>query len=558
MQRLTAAQIRQTYLTFFKRHEHSIVPSSSLVIADDPTLLFANSGMVQFKNLFLGLEQRPYQRATTAQKCLRVSGKHNDLEEVGPSPRHHTFFEMMGNFSFGDYFKAEAIQWAWSLLVDEFQLPVERLWFTVFEGKGDVPADEEAADLWVKAGAAPERVLRFGEKDNFWVMADTGPCGPCSEITIYIGDDLDTMHAGGVNSDDPDYVEIWNLVFMQFERSTMQPLPRPSVDTGMGLERVAMVLQGVHSTYESDVFTPIITRTIELLGSDEAHYRKHFAPYRAVADHSRAIAFLIGDGVLPGNSGRSYVLRRILRRAAYQGRTIGFERPFLAEVVDNVIQQMGDAYPGLRERRDFILETTDGEEQQFLRTLSSGLTRLETIISTLKASNETVIPGDEAFRLKDTDGFPLDLTQKIAEAEGMQVDEAGFETALEAQRARSRAAAHFKHEDDSDVWSDKDLPESIFTGYANLQTTGRVLALVAGSSDDVSSAQTGQHVQIVLDQTPIYAESGGQVGDTGIMSGPQGRVRGSFPLRSKIRCRSLLTVTAWLRPDRPGSRGAAR
>jgi alanyl-tRNA synthetase len=523
MQKLTAAHIRHTYLTFFQRHGHTIVPSSSLVVADDPTLLFTNAGMVQFKNLFLGLEQRPYARATTSQKCLRVSGKHNDLEEVGPSPRHHTFFEMLGNFSFGDYFKADAITFAWKLLTEDLQLPVERLWFTVFQGNDQVPADEEAARLWVEAGASPDRVLRFGEKDNFWVMADTGPCGPCSEITMYIGDDPVSMRPEGVNSDDPDYVEIWNLVFMQFERSTMQPLPRPSVDTGMGLERLAMVMQGVHSTYETDVFTPIIARTMALLNRDEQHYRAHFAPYRAVADHSRAIAFLIADGVLPGNSGRSYVLRRILRRAAYQGRTIGFERPFLAEVVDTVIQQMQEAYPELRQRRDFILETTDAEEQQFLRTLSSGLVKLGAIIEEVKTSGSTVIPGSEAFRLKDTDGFPLDLTQKIAEGHGMTVDETGFEAALEEQRARSRAAARFKGERDIEIWADRNLPPTEFVGYTTLTTESRVLALVVGS-DDVRTAQAGQTVQVVLDTTPFYAESGGQVGDTGVLEGPQGRV----------------------------------
>lgn len=430
----------------------------------------------------------------------------------------------MGNFSFGDYFKADAIPFAWELLTQEFKLPVERLWFTVFQGNERVPADEEAAQLWVKAGAAPERVLRFGEKDNFWVMADTGPCGPCSEITVYIGDDLDRMHPGGVNSDDPDYVEIWNLVFMQFERSTMQPLPRPSVDTGMGLERMAMVMQGVQSTYETDLFLPLIERTITLLGSDEQHYRSHFAPYRAIADHARAVAFLIADGVLPGNNSRSYVLRRILRRAVYQGRSIGFERPFLAEVVATVINEMGNAYPELHQRRDFILETVDNEEQQFLRTLSGGLVKLGGIIQQLQASGITTIPGEEAFRLKDTDGFPLDLTQKIAADQGMTVDVAGFEAALDAQRARSRAAAQFKRGTDADLWAERTLPPTTFTGYTELTSTSQVLALVA-NDDDVSTAQRGQSVQIVLDRTPFYAESGGQIGDTGVLLAPTGTVR---------------------------------
>jgi alanyl-tRNA synthetase len=524
MQSLTAAQIRRLYLEFFQRHGHEIVPSSSLVVSDDPTLLFANSGMVQFKNLFLGLEQRPYSRATTAQKSLRVSGKHNDLEEVGPSPRHHTFFEMMGNFSFGDYFKADAIRFAWELLTKELQLPVERLWFTIFQGNDSVPADEEAARLWQEVGAAPERILRFGESDNFWVMGDTGPCGPCSEITVYIGDDMSRMTPEGVNSDDPDYVEIWNLVFMQFERSTMKPLPRPSVDTGMGLERMAMVMQGVSSTYDTDAFVKIIRRTIELLGSDEAHYRSNLAPYRAVADHSRAVAFLIADGVLPGNNGRSYVLRRILRRAAYQGRSIGFERPFLADVVRTVINDMGHAYPELEQRRDFILETVDTEEQQFLRTLSSGLVKLDTLITQVQDRGERTIPGEEAFRLKDTDGFPLDLTQKIAADHGVDVDVAGFDAAMDEQRKRSRAASRFAGEADVQVWADHTLPPSEFLGYTQLAAEGRVLALVA-SGDEVSRAEAGQQVQVVLDRTPFYAESGGQVGDAGWLTSEQGRIR---------------------------------
>lgn len=527
---MKTTDIRRTFLEFFRQHGHEIVPSSSLVVSGDPTLLFTNSGMVQFKDVFLGLEQRPYRRATTAQKSLRVSGKHNDLEEVGPSPRHHTFFEMLGNFSFGDYFKRDAIRMAWDLLLNQFNLPVERLWFTVFEGDERVPADEEAIQYWREAGASPERILRFSGKDNFWVMADTGPCGPCSEITVYIGDDLAKMHPRGVNSDDPDYVEIWNLVFMQFERSTMQPLPRPSVDTGMGLERMAMVLQGVNSTYETDAFTPIIERTMELLGTDHRHYEAHFAQYRAVADHARATAFLIADGVLPGNNGRSYVLRRILRRAVYQGRSIGFTQPFFAEVVAQVLDDMSAAYPQLSERRTFILETTDTEEQQFLRTLSGGLARLNALVERLKAEAQTTIPGAEAFRLKDTDGFPLDLTQKIAADYGLQVDVAGFDAALAEQRARSRAAAQFKRTADAEVWGDQELPETSFTGYTSFSETATVLAIMA-YGDNVSRAEAGHAVQVALDRTPFYAEAGGQVGDTGYLIGANGRMRVEDTLR---------------------------
>jgi alanyl-tRNA synthetase len=524
MKNLSSAAIREAYLSFFEQRGHARVPSSSLIPGTDPTLLFANSGMVQFKDTFLGLEQRPYRRATTAQKCLRVSGKHNDLEEVGPSPRHHTFFEMLGNFSFGDYFKEQAIPMAWELLTEVFELPVERLWFTVFEGKGSIPADTEAEQLWIEAGAPPERVLRFGEKDNFWVMGDTGPCGPCSEITVYIGDDLSKMRAEGVNSDDPDYVEIWNNVFMQFDRLTMQPLPRPSIDTGMGLERMAMVMQGVHSTYDTDLFQTIIGRTIGLLGSDEAHYRAHFAPYRAVADHARSVAFLIADGVLPGNTGRSYVLRRILRRAVYQGRTVGFQKPFLAEVVGTVIDEMGPAYPELRQRQSFILETVDNEERQFLSTLSGGIVRLGAVLEQVKRSGGATVPGEDAFTLKDTYGFPLDLTQKIAAEQGLAVDEQAYEQAMQAQRERSRKAAQFKRGGDVDVWAGMEQRAVTFTGYTTTSDHGTVTGLVV-AGDTVSEATQGQPVQIALDRTPFYAESGGQVGDTGVLVGPRGRVR---------------------------------
>jgi len=524
MKKLSSNQIRQAYLSFFAQRGHTIVPSSSLIPGNDPTLLFANSGMVQFKDTFLGLEQRPYSRATTAQKCLRVSGKHNDLEEVGPSPRHHTFFEMLGNFSFGDYFKADAIPMAWELLTKVFEIPVERMWFTVFQGNERVPADEDAVALWIKAGADPSRVLRFGDKDNFWVMADTGPCGPCSEITVYLGDDLSKMSAAGVNSDDPDYVEIWNNVFMQFERSTMQPLPRPSVDTGMGLERIAMVLQGVRATYQTDVFVDLIDRIKALRGSDDKDYRAQYAPYHAVADHSRAVAFLIADGVLPGNTGRSYVLRRILRRAVYQGRTVGFDKPFFTGVVDRVFDLMGDAYPELLARRDFILETVDAEEQQFLRTLSGGLVKLGAVIDQVKTQGNSVIPGAEAFKLKDTDGFPLDLTEKIAADNGMTVDAAGFDVAMNEQRSRSRAVAQFKKGGDTEVWAELALAPTTFVGYQHAVADGQIIALV--SADDVKhEAAAGTEVQVVLDTTPFYAESGGQVGDTGWIVTPHGRMQ---------------------------------
>jgi alanyl-tRNA synthetase len=519
---LSANATRRAFLDFFVRSGHTEVPSASLVPASDPTLLFTNAGMVQFKDVFLGLEERPYRRATTAQRVLRVSGKHNDLEEVGVSPRHHTFFEMLGNFSFGDYFKRDAIHYAWQLLTEVLELPVERLWFTVFEGDDEVPADEEAARHWIETGAAPERILRFGRKDNFWVMGDTGPCGPCSEITIYIGDDLARMTAAGVNSEDPDYVEIWNLVFMQFDRQTMHPLPRPSIDTGMGFERICMVLQGVHSTYDTDLFVPIIERTMALAGGDQAHYQQHGVAYRAVADHTRACTFLIADGIMPGNAGRSYVLRRLLRRAAYQGRTLGLTKPFLAETAEVVIGMMGEAFPELRRKRNFILETLTAEEERFGRTIAGGLVLLDEALSSIQAGGE--LPGTTAFTLYDTHGFPLDLTQKIVAERGISVDEAAYDRAMAEQKARSRAATQFKRGAEAEIWSDQDLPATEFTGYTAVRDQGRVLAcLVAG--DEVSTAYAGQQVQVVLDRTPFYAQGGGQAGDTGYLQGPHGRIR---------------------------------
>jgi alanyl-tRNA synthetase len=522
MKYLSANETRRTFLDFFVRNGHTLVPSASLVPSNDPTLLFTNAGMVPFKDTFLGLESRPYTRATSAQRCLRVSGKHNDLEEVGVSPRHHTFFEMMGNFSFGDYFKLEAIQLAWLLLTEELKLPVERLWFTVFAGDDEVPADEEAERIWIETGASPDRVLRFGRSENFWVMGDTGPCGPCSEITIYIGDDLSKMHKGRVNSDDPDYVEIWNLVFMQYERSTMLPLPKPSVDTGMGLERMSMVLQGVHSTYETDLFRDIIKRTMELTGRDEAHLREHQVAYRAIADHTRACTFMVADGILPGNGKRSYVLRRILRRAAYLGRTIGLTRPFLAETADVVIKLMGDAYPELRARRDFILGTLTAEEEAFGRTISTGLVLLDRALNDLPAGSE--LSGKTAFTLHDTHGFPLDLTQKIAAERGITVDQAGYDAERLEQQRRGQEGAKFRRDAEAELWTELDLPQTEFIGYSDLHGQGTVLAVLV-DGDAASAAQAGQQVRVVLDRTPFYAQGGGQVGDTGTLVGPHGRIQ---------------------------------
>ncbi|HAT47156.1 MAG TPA: alanine--tRNA ligase, partial [Ktedonobacter sp.] len=350
---MKSSDIRQTFLDFFEGKGHVKLASSSLVPTHDPTLLFTNAGMVQFKDTFLGVEQRPYNRACTIQKCLRVSGKHNDLESVGPSPRHHTFFEMLGNFSFGDYFKREAIRYAWELMTQVFRLPVERLWITVYID------DDEAVQLWQEVGVDRQRILRFGEKENFWTMGETGPCGPCSEIHYYQGSDINAQKAERINADDDDYMEIWNLVFVQYnrdEQGNVTPLSSPSVDTGMGLERLTSVLQGVKTNYETDLFQPIIQRLMELTGKDKDHYRGHYASYNTIADHSRAIAFLIADGICPGNGGRDYVLRRIIRRAAYVGKTLGFERPFLASIVDVVIDTMREWHPDLCSKRKIIGE----------------------------------------------------------------------------------------------------------------------------------------------------------------------------------------------------------
>jgi alanyl-tRNA synthetase len=528
MKQLSSAEIRQGFLQFFQQRGHVIVPSSSLIPGNDPTLLFTNAGMVQFKETFLGLEQRPYARATSAQKCMRVSGKHNDLDEVGPSPRHHTFFEMLGNFSFGEYFKRDAIAFAYELLTRVYGIPLERLIFTVHQD------DQDSPRFWIEdQQVPPERVLRMGDKTNFWSMGDTGPCGPTSEAHYDWGPEACTCHAPdcsvALDNGCDRWLEVWNLVFMQYNQDadgTRTPLPRPGVDTGMGQERIVSVLQGARSNYETDLFRPIIERTIALAATDEAHYRAHVAPYRAVADHTRACTFLIADGILPGNEGRSYVLRRILRRAAYQGRTIGLTRPFLAQTADVVIEMMGDTdiYPELRNRRAFILETLTAEEERFGRTISSGLVKLDALVQRMGGRGATELAGDEAFRLKDTDGFPLDLTQRILAERGLTVDEAGYAAALEEQRQRSRAATQFKRGAEAEIWAEQDLPATEFTGYANVADQGRVLALVV-AGDAVSEAREGQRVQLVLDRTPFYAESGGQVGDTGLIASAGGQVR---------------------------------
>ena len=520
MKRLSTNEIRQLWFEYWGELNHAAVESSNLVPANDPTLLLTNAGMVQFKDLFLGLEKREYSRAATSQKCMRVSGKHNDLENVGPSPRHHTFFEMLGNFSFGDYFKKDAIAWAWHLLVDELGLPLERLWFTVYTD------DDEAERLWIETGAPADRVLRFGKKDNWWAMGDTGPCGPCSEIHYYWGD-LDKQVSGGVNKDD-EYLEIWNLVFMQYDSKpdgTLVPLPKPSVDTGAGLERIASILQGKDNNYDTDAFLPIMQRIGALLGQDDAHRLANLARYRAIADHSRSCTFLIGDGVLPGNEGRSYVLRMILRRAARFGKLIGFEGPFLAQIAETVIDMMGGHYTDLVNKRDFILQTITEEEERFHRTLTLGLGLLDDLMNDLRAAGKSEIAGKDAFRLWDTYGFPVDLTRDVAGDAGFTVDEAGFRAALNEAKERSRETAQEKTAADLSVYGqlladlksqglvdEEGVKHLIYENAAEVDT--QIIGLLV-NGQRVEEVHAGDTVEIVLPETPFYAESGGQVSDTG-------------------------------------------
>ena len=520
MKSLSTFEIRKRFLEYFQERNHQNVDSGNLVPADDPTLLFVNAGMVQFKDLLLGLEKRDYIRATTSQKCLRVSGKHNDLENVGPSPRHHTFFEMLGNFSFGDYFKRDAIQFAWDLLVNELGLELDRLWFSVYTD------DDEAIELWKEVGAPPERILRFGKKDNWWDMGEVGPCGPCTEIHYYWGD-LEDQVAAGVNVDD-EYLEIWNLVFMQFEQrepgGELIPLPKPSVDTGAGLERLASILQGKDNNYDTDAFTPIMDRIQELLGHTDEQRQQHLVGYRVIADHGRAVTFLISDGVMPGNEGRDYVVRMILRRAARFGKMIGFEEPFLAEICRVVIAEFGAHYTVLKSDEDFIVQTVTAEEERFQRALNTGLSLLDGLMERLRAGGARVIPGEDAFRLWDTYGFPLDITRDVAQENGFTVDEEGYQAALEQQRQQSGSDQQGVAADNSvyvtlleelrsrGQLDDDGVRHLIYEDAEDADTT--VIGLVK-DGQAVNQAHAGDEVELILPETPFYVESGGQVSDTG-------------------------------------------
>nr|WP_318025930.1 alanine--tRNA ligase [Geoalkalibacter subterraneus] len=523
---MTGNDIRARFLKFFEDRGHTVVPSSSLVPHNDPTLLFTNAGMNQFKDCFLGREKRPYVRAASSQKCVRAGGKHNDLENVGRTARHHTFFEMLGNFSFGDYFKKEAIAFAWEFLTKDLNLDKDKLYVTVYT------EDDEAADIWHQQEGVPrERIFRFGEKDNFWSMGDTGPCGPCSEIFWDNGPEVGCGSPDcAVGCDCDRYMEIWNNVFMQFDRDaggTLTPLPKPSVDTGMGLERIATVLQGVKSNYDTDLLRGIIDFVAELAGKRYGDDKDSDVSMRVIADHARATVFLIGDGVLPSNEGRGYVLRRIMRRAARHAKMLGFEEPMLYKAGGRVIEMMREAYPELEERADYIAKVTRNEEERFIQTLGNGLRILQEEVERLRRQGEKQIPGKVVFRLYDTFGFPVDLTADIVEAEGFTLDEAGFESCMEEQRRKARE--HWKGSGEQTVeavW--RELVESgirsEFCGYGSLEGFGKVQAIIK-DGERVNEARAGEQVQIVCSQTPFYGESGGQAGDRGEMAAGETRVR---------------------------------
>ena len=502
---MTSNEIRAAFLEFFHKRNHEVVPSSSLVPANDPTLLFTNAGMVQFKEVFLGLEERPYKRAVTSQRCVRAGGKHNDLDNVGYTARHHTFFEMLGNFSFGDYFKREGIRYAWEFLTGVLQLPEEKLWITVFDG------DDEAAEVWLKEiGVSKKRFSRCGEKDNFWSMGDTGPCGPCSEIFYDHGEDIPGGPPGSQEQEGDRYVEIWNLVFMQYDRDLdgkLKPIPKPSVDTGMGLERIAAVKQGVHNNYDIDIFKRLI-QSIHALSS-----QKQFdvISSRVVADHIRSCAFLIADGVVPSNEGRGYVLRRIIRRAIRHGNKLGFDEPFFYKLVKPLADIMGEGFSGLNEQVAFIERTLRQEEERFAETLEYGLRHLEEAIG--KISGRT-IPGEVIFKLYDTYGFPVDLTADIARERDLKLDREGFEAAMAEQRRRARAASKFE----MNLYGvdGEHHYESGFSGYEDLVTKARVSALFQDGRT-VNELKEGDRGGVILESTCFYAESGGQVGDQGLL-----------------------------------------
>jgi alanyl-tRNA synthetase len=501
---ITTAEVRQKFLDYFKDKDHQVVASSSLVPGNDPTLLFTNAGMVQFKDVFLGQDKRSYTRATSSQRCVRAGGKHNDLENVGYTARHHTFFEMLGNFSFGDYFKRDAIQYGWDFLTSELGLPAEKLWVTVFD------EDDEAADIWLKeVGVSAERFSRIGAKDNFWSMGDTGPCGPCTEIFYDHGPDIDGGPPGTPEEDGDRYIEIWNLVFMQYNRDRsgeLTPLPKPSVDTGMGLERLAAILQNGHSNYDIDLFQNLIKATADVTGAKDLTN----SSLKVIADHIRSCSFMIVDGVMPSNEGRGYVLRRIIRRALRHGHNLGQNGLFFHKLVQTLVDEMGEAYPELAKAQSNVEHVLKLEEERFAETLDNGMKVLEEDIKNLSGKQ---IPGEVLFKLYDTYGFPFDLTADIARERGLTVDREGYEKEMNAQKERARSSSKFGVDYNDAITSDS---VTNFTGYAKQQDQSSVVALYK-EGQSVDSVSAGDEAVVILQQTPFYAESGGQVGDTGLL-----------------------------------------
>ena len=532
-------KVRQSFLDYFSELGHKIVPSSSLVPGDDPTLLFTNAGMVQFKDVFLGMGSRPYTRVVNSQKCLRVAGKHNDLDDVGRDDSHHTFFEMLGNWSFGDYYKAEVIPWAWHLLTEVWELEKERLWVTVFEDEmGEIPRDDEAAEIWSKIpGFNPDRILFFGRDENFWEMAETGPCGPDSEIHYDRGEEYCDKkdiegHVCQVNGDCERFLELWNLVFIQYNRTSptnLIPLPEKHVDTGMGFERVVSILQNVDSNYKTDLFTPMLDQLQTLTGHSDHERATFITPYRVIADHSRAASFLIADGVVPGNTGRNYVCRMVIRRASRFGGKLGFSGPFLSEIAATVIENYGKVYPELERNRAAILSTITDEEKRFHHTLDIGLSRLEQQLENLRSSGEKILPGEDAFDLYATYGLPLEISRDIAREDGLEIGEEGFKKALETHRFASGAGKQHEiiTEEDIGLYRQllKDLVDTgelgsegvIYNPYDERTVKGRILAIVQDGKI-VQEAKPGDHVNVVIPETNFYVEAGGQVSDKGLIT----------------------------------------
>ncbi|GAK61341.1 alanyl-tRNA synthetase [Candidatus Vecturithrix granuli] len=516
---MTGHELREQFLQYFEKYEHVRVPSSSLVPQNDPTLLFTNAGMVQFKDVFLGADKRNYARATTAQRCVRAGGKHNDLENVGRTARHHTFFEMMGNFSFGDYFKRDAVRFGWEFLTEVLGLPSEKLWVTIYQD------DDEAFDLWKNMiGVPADRIVRMGEKDNFWAMGDTGPCGPCSEIIIDQGEEMRCGTNCGIGLCDCDrYLELWNLVFMQFERDQtgkLTPLPKPSIDTGMGLERVAAVLQKVHSNFDTDLFAPLLCFAEEISGKRYGQDERCDTSMRVIADHLRATTFLVSDGVLPSNEGRGYVLRRIMRRAARHGKMLGVSEPFLYKGIEVVVESMKQVYREIADHAGYVAQVALNEERRFGHTLNQGMEILNKMIEETKRQNSTILDGKEVFRLYDTFGFPLDLTEDIARDYQLTLDMQGFEHEMTAQRIRAREAWKGSGEVAiAEIYKKLayEIPATRFIGYEYLEETDATVLAILKNGQSVDQASAGEKIEVIVDVTPFYGESGGQVGDIGIL-----------------------------------------